>query len=91
MFPSAPVKIVDLFAFASAGSVTVGTAWFVVRLAKAIVPSVVGYLSRRRLLRTIEKLAARPGRPLQPVPTAVLARAASPGWHLDPPPVKRVS
>jgi hypothetical protein len=60
MLPSAPVKLVDLFALASAGSVTVGTAWFVVRLAKAIVPSVVGYLSRRRLLRTIEKLAASP-------------------------------
>jgi hypothetical protein len=60
MFPSAPVKLVDLFALASAGSITVGTAWFLVRLAKAIVPSVVGYLSRRRLLRTIEKLAASP-------------------------------
>jgi hypothetical protein len=60
MLPSAPVKLVDLFALASAGSVTVGTAWFVVRLAKAIVPSVVGYLSRRRLLRTTEKLAASP-------------------------------
>jgi hypothetical protein len=46
MLPSAPVKLVDLFVLASAGSVTVGTAWFVVRLAKAIVPSVVGYLSR---------------------------------------------
>jgi hypothetical protein len=60
VFPLAPVKLVDLFALASAGSVTLGTAWFFVRLAKAIVPSVVDYLSRRRLLRTIERLAASP-------------------------------
>jgi hypothetical protein len=60
MFALAPVKLVDLFALASAGSVTLGVAWFLVRLAKAVVPSVVDYLSRRRLLRTIEKLAASP-------------------------------
>jgi hypothetical protein len=60
MFPVAPVEHADLFALASAGSVTLGTAWFLVRLAKAIVPSAADYLSRRRLLRTIEKLAASP-------------------------------
>jgi hypothetical protein len=58
MLPSVTIKLVDLFVFASAGSVTLSTAWFLVRLAKAIVPSAVDYLSRRRLLRTIEKLAA---------------------------------
>src|SRR6266508_1264604 len=60
MFSVAPVKLADLFALASVGSVTLGTAWFLVRLANAIVPSVVDYLSRRLLLRTIEKLAASP-------------------------------
>jgi hypothetical protein len=60
MSPVVPVKLADLFALASAGSVTLGTAWFLMRVAKAIVPSVVDYLSRRRLLRTIEKLAASP-------------------------------
>jgi hypothetical protein len=58
--PVAPVKLADPFALASAGSVTLGTACFLVRLAKAIVPPAVDYLSRRRLLRTIEKLAASP-------------------------------
>jgi hypothetical protein len=60
MFSVAPVKLADLFALGSVGSVTLGTAWFLVRLAKAIVPSTVDYLTRRRLLRTIEKLAASP-------------------------------
>jgi hypothetical protein len=60
MVPVAPVELADLFALASAGSITLGTAWFVVRLAKAIVPPAVDYLSRRRLLRTIEKLADSP-------------------------------
>jgi hypothetical protein len=60
MFPVAPVEHADLCALASASSVTLGTAWFLVRLAKAVVPSAVDYLSRRRLLRTIEKLAVSP-------------------------------
>lgn len=60
MSPVAPARLADLFALASAGSVTLGTVWLLVRLAKAIVPSAVAYLSRRRLLRTIEKLAASP-------------------------------
>jgi hypothetical protein len=60
MFSVAPGTLFDLFALASASSVTLGTAWFLVRLAKAIVPSAVDYLSRRRLLRTIERLAASP-------------------------------
>jgi hypothetical protein len=60
MFSAAPVKLADLFSLAGVGSVTLGTAWFFLRLAKAIVPSVVDYLSRRRLLRTIERLAASP-------------------------------
>ena len=57
MSPVAPARLAELFAL---GSVTLGTAWLLVRLAKAIVPSAVDYLSRRRLLRTIEKLAASP-------------------------------
>jgi hypothetical protein len=76
MVPLAPVELVDLFALASAGSVTLGTAWFLVRLAKAIVPSVVDYLSRRRLLRTIERLAASP-------PPARI-ELASQGFVFDP-------
>jgi hypothetical protein len=60
MPPVAPVNLADLFALASAGSVTLGTLWLLVRLTKAIVPSAVDSLSRWRLLRTIEKLAASP-------------------------------
>jgi hypothetical protein len=60
MFPWGPADLLDMFAFASAGSITLGTAWFLAQLAKTIVPSVVDYLSRRRLVQTIEKLAASP-------------------------------
>lgn len=55
-----PSELLDLLAFANAGSITLGTAWFLAQLVKTIVPLVVDYLSRRRLLRTIEKLAASP-------------------------------
>jgi hypothetical protein len=57
MSPVAPARLADLFALSG---VTLGTVWLLVRLAKAIVPSAADYLSRRRLLRTIEKLAASP-------------------------------
>ncbi len=60
MSPLAPAELLDLFAFARAGSITLGTAWFLAQLAKTIVPSVVDYLAQRRLLQTIEKLAASP-------------------------------
>ena len=60
MSPVAPARLADLFALGSVASVTLGTVWLLVRLAKAIVPSAVDYLSRRRLLRTIEKLATSP-------------------------------
>jgi len=53
-----PSELLDLLAFANAGSITLGTAWFLAQLVKTIVPLVVDYLSRRRLLQTIEKLAA---------------------------------
>ncbi len=55
-----PSELLDLLAFANAGSITLGTAWFLAQLVKSIVPLVVDYLSRRRLLQTIEKLAASP-------------------------------
>jgi len=55
-----PSELLDLLAFANAGSITLGTAWFLAQLVKTIVPLVVDYLSRRRLLQTIEKLAASP-------------------------------
>jgi len=54
----APAELLDLLT--SSGSITLGTAWFLTRLAKSIVPPAVDYLVRRRLLQTIEKFAASP-------------------------------
>jgi hypothetical protein len=76
MFPRGPAELLDLLAFASAGSITLGTAWFLTQLAKTIVPSVVDYLSRRRLLQTIEKLAA--------FPPAARIELTSQGFVFDP-------
>jgi site-specific DNA-cytosine methylase len=55
MSPPIPTELVDLFA--GAGGITLGIAWSVVQLTKTIVPPVIDYLSRRRLLQTIERLA----------------------------------
>jgi len=43
----APAELLDLLT--SSGSITLGTAWFLTRLAKSIVPPAVDYLVRRRL------------------------------------------
>jgi hypothetical protein len=59
MSPVAPARLAELFALGSVGSVTLGTVWLLMRLAKAIVPAAVDYLSRRRLLRTIENSLPR--------------------------------
>jgi hypothetical protein len=56
MFSPIPTELVDLFA--GAGGITLGIAWSVVQLSKTIVPPAINYLSRRRLLQSIERLAA---------------------------------
>jgi hypothetical protein len=76
---SQPSELLDLFALAEARGITLGIAWLLVQMTKAIVPSVVDYLSRRRLLQTIEQLAAS-------APSARI-QVTSQGFVFDPAPV----
>jgi hypothetical protein len=55
MSPPIPTELIDLFV--GAGGITLGVAWFVVQLTKAIVQPAVSHFSYRRLLQTIERLA----------------------------------
>lgn len=55
MSPPVPTEFVDLFA--GPGGIALGVAWFLGKLTRSIVLSVVYHLSTRRVLQTIERLA----------------------------------
>jgi hypothetical protein len=81
MSPPIPTELIDLFV--GAGGITLGVAWFVVQLTKAIVQPAVSHFSYRRLLQTIERLAD--------VSPAARIELTSGGFTFDPRPPDRPS